>query len=133
MYANAKLIYPELSYDITGVLFEVHNTIGRYGREKQYGDLIERLFHDRDICYRREFFIGDTGNIVDFFVENKIVLELKRKKIITKEDYYQVQRYLQIMDLKLGLLVNFQEEFLKPKRVVRIENNVPSKFLIKKY
>lgn len=92
---------------------------------------MERFFHDKDIFYQRELVIGDTGNIIDFFVERKIVLELKRKRMIFKEDYYQIQRYLQIMDVKLGLLVNFQEEFLKPKRVVKIESNVPNKFIIK--
>lgn len=29
------LLYPELSYKITGALFRTHNEIGRYGREKQ--------------------------------------------------------------------------------------------------
>ena len=33
---GGKLIYPELSYAVTGALFDTHNEIGRYGIEKQY-------------------------------------------------------------------------------------------------
>jgi hypothetical protein len=43
------------------------------------------------------------------------------KRILTKEDYYQLQRYLQESRAKLGLLVNFRNKYIKPKRVVRID------------
>jgi len=73
--------------------------------------------------------VGDTGNIIDFVVENKIVLELKAKLLISKDDYYQLQRYLQAANMKLGLLVNFRSRYLKPKRVVRIDTDVRNKFI----
>lgn len=38
---NEKLIYPELSYLITGICFEAHNEKGRFARERQYADLLE--------------------------------------------------------------------------------------------
>ena len=37
-----KLIYPALSYKITGILFKVHNQLGRFCSERQYCDLIEK-------------------------------------------------------------------------------------------
>ena len=97
---QTKLIYPELSYIITGMLFKVHNEIGRYGREIQYGNLLAKIFDQEKINYKREFIVIGTGNIVDFFVEDKIILELKAKDYINKDDYYQLQRYLQILDVK---------------------------------
>ena len=30
-----ELIYKDLSYEITGILFEVHNELGRYCNEKK--------------------------------------------------------------------------------------------------
>ena len=39
---QAHVLYPELSYTVNGVLFEVHNELGPYAREKQYSDCFER-------------------------------------------------------------------------------------------
>jgi len=123
-----KIIYSSESYVITGIFFSVHNEIGRYGREKQYCDLLERKFREEDIPYRREAKIGDSGNIADFIVDNKIVIEVKAKDIIDKEEYFQTQRYLQASGLKLALLVNFRNRYLKPIRVVKIDTDVRKKF-----
>ena len=90
-----KIIYPELSYALTGICFNVHNELGRYEREKQYGDLLEEKLKEVKIPYKREFRIEKTGNTVDFLVDDKIIVELKAKPLILKEDYYQTQRYLQ--------------------------------------
>ncbi len=111
--------YPELSYNINGILFQTHNTLGAYSKEKQYSDLIESILKEKNINYKRECRIGDSGNIVDFIIENKIILELKAKRILTREDYDQLQRYLQETQLKLGMLVNFRNQYIKPIRVVK--------------
>lgn len=116
-----KLIYPELSYVLTGLCFNVHNDLGRYARERQYGDCIAKLLVEKRIPFQRELAVFEDGNRVDFLVDDKIILELKAKRIITKDDYLQTQRYLQMMDIRLGLLVNFRSMYLKPMRVVKIE------------
>ena len=117
-----ELLYENLTYLIRGILYSAHNELGPYAREKQYGGAVERLFKEKNIAYKREVRIGDSGNIADFIVEDKVLLELKAKRIITKEDYFQTQRYLQETGLRLGLLVNFRDKYIKPKRIVRIEN-----------
>jgi len=124
-----KLIYPELSYLITGICFYVHNTIGRFAREKQYSDLIEDKLKDAKIPYKRELCISDTGNILDFLIDDKIILEIKSKRLITKEDFYQLQRYLQASNKKLGLIVNFRNRYLKPIRIIRIDTDTKKRFI----
>lgn len=122
---NQKVIYPELSYKIVNVLFSVHNKLGRFCREKQYGDLIENIFTERNIVFEREKALPIEGiknqltNKADFIVGGKIILEIKVKPIIERQDYDQIQRYLQFGDYRLGLLINFRNRYLKPIRVIK--------------
>jgi len=46
-----SLIYRDLSYKITGLLFEVHNELGRYRNEKQYADKFEEILKREKIKY----------------------------------------------------------------------------------
>ncbi|MBN1168311.1 GxxExxY protein [Candidatus Woesebacteria bacterium] len=119
---KSKVLYPQLSYTIVGILFSVHNDLGRYSREKQYSDLIEKKLKSLRLKYKREHEIGDSGNIVDFLIEDKIIIEVKAKRVITKDDYFQIQRYLQECRVKLGILVNFRRTYLQPKRILRTNN-----------
>ena len=116
------IIYEQLSYTINGILFSTHNELGQFAREKQYGDVVERLLKEKELKYKRELIIGDSGNTADFIIENKLLLELKAKRLITKQDYFQTQRYLQETGLKLAILVNFRDKYIKPKRIVKIDN-----------
>ena len=120
-----KIIYKDLSYKINGLLFNVHKNLGIYKKEKQYGDYLEYLLREEDIKYIREYKFEDKkyGNdkircICDFIIDDKIILELKAKNFINKEDYYQVKRYLTTLDLLLGILINFRQYRLTPKRVL---------------
>jgi len=51
-------------------------------------------------------------------IDNKIVLEIKTKKMLTREDYYQTKRYLTALNKKLAILVNFHQRYLTPKRIL---------------
>ncbi len=124
MVGDGKIIYPDLSYLVYGLCFKVHNELGRFRSEKSYADALELLFKKHGVRYLREevlapSFEGEhTGrNIPDFVIEEKIVLDVKAKRIVTKEDYFQMRRYLEAGRKKLGLIVNFRQMYLAPKRV----------------
>ncbi len=89
VHQESKVIYPELSYVITGVCFDVHNQIGRFAKEKHYADLLEDQLIERKIIYSREHIIPNTGDRIDFLIDEKIIVEIKAKTLIVKQDYYQ--------------------------------------------
>jgi GxxExxY protein len=120
-----KIIQKDLCYRINGLLFKVHNELGRYCREKQYGDLFESILKSESLDYEREKNLpldeidNQRTNVVDFIIDGMLLIDLKAKSMVTKDDYYQMQRYLKASKLKLGLIVNFSNEHLKPIRVIR--------------
>lgn len=131
MYPNVTntdrgLLHKELSFKIVGLCFSCHNKLGQFCKERQYCDELESLFKQNNISYLREANLhkialsGPKGNFADFIIENSIILEAKAKSVVTKEDYYQTQRYLQATNLELALLVNFRVKYLHPKRILNI-------------
>lgn len=120
-----RIIYPDLSYKINGVLFAVHNERGRFCNEKQYADAVEAHLKKLQIPYEREKVLLDSfdgekpgRHKVDFLVAGKIVIEIKAKRTLTREDYYQMKRYLVALNKKLGILVNFWPRYIQPKRIL---------------
>ena len=53
-------------------------------------------------------------------IENKVIIELKSVEVLLPVHYKQLLTYLKLTDLKLGLLINFNEALIKDgiKRVV---------------
>jgi GxxExxY protein len=122
---NEDVLYPELSYKISGLCFEAQNELGRFLNEKQFCDFLETLFKRENIGYVREkplppSFEGEAErrNIPDFIIEDLIIFDAKAKWFITKQDYYQMQRYLNSYNKKLGIIVNFRQHRIIPRRVL---------------
>ncbi len=119
-----KVIYPALSYQINGILFQAKMELGDYLNEKQYCDCIEQKLKNAKVIYEREkilppSFEGEKNrNRVDFLIEDKIVLEVKTKRFLARSDYYQIKRYLVCLNKKLGIIVNFHQKFVQPKRIL---------------
>ncbi len=120
-----EIIYPELSYKVTGLCMKTQEKVGRFGKEKQYADALEILLKQEGVPYRREtplaINIGNGvvgGNVADFVIADIILLEIKAVPFLRKQDFYQTMRYLEAANLRLGLLVNFRSRYLKPKRIL---------------
>lgn len=125
---SEKVIYPELSFLVNGLCFVVQNRLGRFRNEQQYADFLETLLCEQGIPYQRETvlppsFDGERSyrNRPDFIIDGKIVLDIKAKRIILKEDYFQMRRCLASGNKLLGLIVNFKPKYVSIKRVLNPE------------
>lgn len=123
-----KLIYPELSYKITGILFKVHNELGNKYQEKYYQRAVALELKNQKINFKKEIMVDlkyDNKNIgkyfLDFLIEDKIVLELKATSRFSISDFKQISAYLKSMKIKLGILANFRSEMLTYKRILNPE------------
>jgi len=122
------LVYPELSYAIVGVLFEVYKELGSGYQEKYYQKSVALELQKRHLAYKEQVFVPLTYKsepigkyYLDFLIEDKVALELKKDKPFSKKNIDQVYAYLKGKSLKLGILANFTKEGLKFKRIVNVE------------
>mgnify|MGYP000503477909 CR=1 FL=1 len=132
MDANkTKLIYPQLSYKLVGLLFEVHKELGGKYQEKYYQRAVEKILQEKGLAYQKEvqvdlrFKEAKIGKyFLDFVIDGKIVLELKASPILHPDDFRQVLAYLKAHNLKLGILANFRGTKLVYKRILNSEINL---------
>lgn len=66
----------------------------------------------------------DLGFRVDLLVGNKVVVEIKSVEALAPVHRKQVQTYLRLMDVRLGLLINFNVELMK-HGIQRVVNGLP--------
>jgi len=118
-----KVLFADESFTIKGVCFYVQKKLGRFAKEKQFADSLEERLKELGIPYRRELVATGTGNRMDFVVYDKILIEVKAKPYLNQDDFAQVKRYLQVLDLQLGLLINFWARSALPYRVLRESNS----------
>jgi len=65
----------------------------------------------------------EIGFRADIIVENKIIIEVKAIEALAPIHRMQLLTYLRITNLKLGLLINFNTDFLK-ENIKRLVNNL---------
>lgn len=122
---NQDLIYPELSYQIVGVLFSVSNQLGFGHRENTVEQAVRQGLIDTNIPFteQQKSVLKISGKSIkeykiDFVIDNKIVLELKSKDRFDRQDIAQVYDYLNSHKLRLGILANFGRRGVKFKRII---------------
>ena len=55
----------------------------------------------------------EAGFRTDVIIDNKVIVELKSIEALVPVHYKQVQTYLKLTNLKLGLLINFNVNLIK--------------------
>ncbi len=123
-----NLIYADLSFKINGCAFRVHNALKNGHLEKVYQKAMAvelknsglEFIDQKQIKLLYEQVLVGT-NVPDFVIENKIVIDLKRRGRLFPDDFQQARKYLHAMNMKLALLMHFGKEGVLVKRVVNIQ------------
>jgi GxxExxY protein len=118
------LKYQEITERIIGCAMKVHSILGNGFQEVIYQRALgiemnmEKLYFEREkempVLYKG-IVIGTRR--VDFFVAQKIMVELKA--LIKLEDVHlaQAKNYLEAYNMEIGLLINFGAKSLEFKRI----------------
>ena len=124
------LLYPELSYKVIGILFDAYNTMGYKYQERYYQRAIANLFEEVGLHYQEQVLVKlvihhkvVANGFIDFIVEEKIAIEIKRGERFLKQNIDQLYSYLKLTGIKLGILANFTSRGLQFKRIVNINNS----------
>ena len=116
--------FEDLTYKIIGCAMEVHKHLGNGFQEVAYQRALAIEMQMQGIAFSREHemplqYKGHSIGTrrVDFFVEDKIMVEIKA--IINLEDVHlaQAMNYVEAYNLEIGLLINFGAKSLQHKRV----------------
>ena len=103
---------------------KVHSTLGSGFQEVIYQRALDIEMNKQGLSFAREmemtiFYEGiDIGTRrVDFFVEDKIMVELKAVVALNEAHLAQAINYLEAYQLPIGLLINFGSKSMEHKRV----------------
>lgn len=128
---RGDLVYPELSFQIIGVLFDVYNELGNGFDEKIYQRATAEGLRQQRLNFQEQVYVPliykgkNVGrNYFDFLIDNVIVLEIKKGDRFSKTHIDQVLQYLKTKNLKLGILAYFAPRKLHYKRIVSIDSYI---------
>ena len=121
----------QISSMIIGAAIEVHRHLGPGLLESDYEECLCRELALRGMRFARQVALPieykgsklDCGYRLDVVVENKIILELKACENIEPIHKAQLLTYLKLSNIKLGLLLNFNNEVMKDG-IVRVVNGL---------
>ena len=121
----------DISKIIVDVCYKIHTTLGPGLFESVYEEILEHELINRGLKIKRQQAIPvvwdgikfDHGFRADLIVENKVIIEIKSVEAIAPVHQKQLLTYLKLTDLKLGLLINFNEALIK-HGIHRIVNNL---------
>jgi GxxExxY protein len=117
----------ELTYKIIGCAMKVHGTLGKGFQEVIYQRALAIELKKNQLSFVREMEMGiwyEDQHIgtrrIDFFVEDRILVELKAVSTLYDAHLAQAMNYCQAYNLPHGLLINFGTQSLEFKKVYNI-------------
>ena len=110
----------EISFYIRKSIFSVYNELGPGLLEKVYEKALAYELENNGLRVQtqvsmnikfKDVFI-DSSFIADIIVEDKVIIEVKAVSEISNIHHQQLLTYLKLTNLKLGILVNFNTDYI---------------------
>ena len=122
----------EITYEIRGAIYEVYKHLGPGLLESVYEESLVYELEKRGLKVERqkEVPICYDGHLLktelrlDLLVEGKVVVELKSVQEMKEVYWKQTLTYLRLLDLRVGILVNFNVDNIFNNAIFRIANGV---------
>ena len=116
--------YSDITQNIIGCAMKVHNTLGNGFQEVIYQRALAIEMSKQRLSFVREmempiFYENEEIGTrrVDFFVEDKIMVEIKAITQLEKVHLAQALNYLEAYKMEIGMLFNFGNTKLEFKRL----------------
>ncbi len=121
----------DLSKIIVDCCYQIHVELGPGLLESVYEEILYHELIQTGLMVSRQQAIPvlwkglkmNLGFRADLIVENKVLIEIKSVESIAPVRQKQVLTYLKLTEMKLGLLINFNEALIK-NGISRIVNNL---------
>jgi GxxExxY protein len=113
--------FDSLSHKVIGLLLEVHKQLGPGLLENTYKQCLAYELLREKIEFAMEVNLPikyKSASIscayrIDVIVENQLILELKNVEKLLPVHEAQILTYLRLSKISIGLLVNFNEKYLR--------------------
>ncbi|WET50372.1 GxxExxY protein [Chryseobacterium indologenes] len=122
----------EISFYIRKSIFSVYNELGPGLLEKVYEKVLAYELENNGLKVQTQIpmkvkfknvFI-DSSFIADMIVEDKVIIEVKAVTEISNIHHQQLLTYLKLTNLKLGILVNFNTDYIDKSIFRKINGNL---------
>ena len=121
----------EISKIIVHTAYQIHTHLGPGLLESVYEEILFYELKKQGLYVERQKAIPvfwnelkmELGFRADLIIENKVIIEIKSVENIAPVHPKQLLTYLRLTNLKLGLLINFNEPLIRTG-ITRIVNNL---------
>jgi len=112
---------PDLTREIIGAAITIHRELGPGLLESAYEFALKHELQSRGLNVKSQVklalkykdAIWEDAYRLDLLVENQIIIEIKSVESLNKIHHKQLISYLKLCGLRLGILVNFNTDYLK--------------------
>jgi GxxExxY protein len=121
----------EIAAQVVDAAYHIHKKLGPGLFESVYEVILAYDIKQRGLLAERQVAIPieydgikfDEGFRADIIVENKLIVEIKSIEKLANVHKKQLLTYLRLTNMKLGLLINFNEALIK-NGLVRVVNGL---------